>query len=224
MILLTLELSPPIRSVAVVATQPKVCVLSSVSDAGVKERRPLSLAAEALQVAATPRDRIEGIVIGLGPGSYTGIRSAIALAQGWELARQILVLGIGSAECIAAGAQQRGWFGRTTVAIDAQRNELYIAEYDITPTGFTLLKPLRLITVAEAKQVHDAKVIGPEVTRWFENGKTLVPEASVLGQLAAGRNDWCRADALEPIYLRPTSFVKAPPPRTIPAHANARAC
>ena len=46
----------------------------------------LGMAAEALQAAQLERGQVECLAIGIGPGSYTGIRCAIALTQGWQLA------------------------------------------------------------------------------------------------------------------------------------------
>jgi len=63
------------------------------------------------------------IAVGLGPGSYTGVRAAIALAQGWQLAREIKLLGVSSVEAIAVQAQAEKIFGRVNVVMDAQRNE-----------------------------------------------------------------------------------------------------
>ncbi len=44
----------------------------------------------------------------------------------------------------------------------------------------------------------------------------VFPRAATLGQLAAGRADFVSGEKLEPIYLRETKFVKAPPPRVLP--------
>ena len=76
------------------------------------------------------------IAVGLGPGSYTGIRVAISMAQGWQLARGVKLLGVSSAECLAAQAQAEKIFGRVNVVIDAQRNEFYLATYEISPRGW----------------------------------------------------------------------------------------
>jgi len=62
---------------------------------------------------------------------------------------------------------------------------------------------------ADAKEI----LIGPEVTRWFPDGRMVFPRAAMLGQLALNRNDFDAGDKLEPIYLRETNFVKAPPGR-----------
>jgi tRNA threonylcarbamoyladenosine biosynthesis protein TsaB len=158
------------------------------------------------------------VVAALGPGSYTGIRSAIALAQGWQLAMGAKLLGVSSVECIAAQAQAEKILGRVNVAIDAQRNELYLASYEISSSTWKEIQPLRLVTPAEAKAQMLARgiMIGPEVTQWFPDGRVIFPRATMLGQLAAVRRDFVSGEQLEPIYLRATCFVKAPPARNLP--------
>jgi len=44
-----------------------------------------------------------------------------------------------------------------------------------------------------------------------------LPTAAMLARLAAERSDFIAGEKLEPIYLRETSFVKAPPPRIVVA-------
>ena len=55
------------------------------------------------------------------------------------------------------------------------------------------------------------------MTHWFPTGRVLFPRAATLGQLARDRTDFVAGERMEPIYLRETRFVKAPPPRTLPA-------
>ena len=127
-------------------------------------------------------------------------------------------LGISSVECLAAQAQAEGISGRIQIVINAQRNEVYLAGYDLTPQTRRELEPLRLGTLAEAQARQQAGVtfIGPEVTKWFPTGRVLFPRAATLGQLARDRTDFVPGERMEPIYLRETRFVKAPPPRIIP--------
>ena len=99
---------------------------------GARSTNPLGLVEEALRQAQFDRAQIECLVIGLGPGSYNGIRLAIALAQGWQLARPVKLLGFSGAECLAAEAQAEGILGRVHVVIDAQRGEFYLAGYDLS--------------------------------------------------------------------------------------------
>lgn len=176
---------------------------------------PLAMAETALHEAGLEREQIECVAIGLGPGSYTGIRSAIALAQGWHLAKKVRLVGVSSVDCIVAEAADQGLEGRVAVVIDAQRNEFYLADYELWDGKAKELQPLRLASPGEAQACATAGdlIIGPEVTRWFPAGRIVLPRAIRLAHLAAGREDSTAPADLEPIYLRITTFVKAPPPR-----------
>jgi tRNA threonylcarbamoyladenosine biosynthesis protein TsaB len=161
------------------------------------------------------REQVDVLAVGLGPGSYTGIRAAISLAQGWQLARGVKLLGVNSAEAIAAQARAEKILGRVNVVIDAQRNEFYLAAYEVSPDGWREISPLTILTKAEVQSQVDAGeiLIGPEVTRWFPGGRVIFPRAAALAELAAGRSDFTPGEKLEPIYLRETNFVKAPAAR-----------
>ncbi len=213
--ILALEFSSDQRSAAVVVDG---LLRGRAQETGTREGRPLGLIAAALSAAALEREDIECLAVGLGPGSYAGIRSAIALAQGWQLARGAKILGISSVECLAAQAQAEKIFGRVNVVSDAQRNEFYLASYDASAAGYREAVPLRLATREEVLALAQAGeiVLGPEVEKWFAAGRVLFPDAAMLGQMAAQRRDYLPGERLEPIYLRETRFVKAPPPRIIP--------
>jgi tRNA threonylcarbamoyl adenosine modification protein YeaZ len=215
--ILALEFSSPQRSAAVVeggGGAPPHC-LGEAIETGTRGTNALRLVEDALRQAQMDRCRIEALAIGLGPGSYNGIRLAIALAQGWQLARPVKLFGVSSAECIAAQAQIEGIGGRIDVVIDAQREEIYLAGYDVSGRQPVEIEPLRLAAVAdgEARRQRGNVLIGPEISTWFPGSRVVYPRAAVLGQLASGRTESVPAQGLEPIYLRETRFVKAPPPR-----------
>jgi tRNA threonylcarbamoyl adenosine modification protein YeaZ len=218
--ILSLEFSSPQRSAAVTQAQPgaKPLALGEAAETGERSSNSLGLVEEALRQAQLDRMQIECLAIGLGPGSYTGIRLAIALAQGWQLARPVNILGISTAECLAAQAQAEGIFGRVEVVIDAQRNEFYLAAYDVSPLEWRAIEPLHLATLAEVQDRQQAGgvLIGPEVTKWFPGSRGLLPRAATLGRLAQNRTDYVAGEHIEPIYLRETRFVKAPPLRVLP--------
>jgi tRNA threonylcarbamoyl adenosine modification protein YeaZ len=209
--ILALEFSSPQRSVAVTQRDEFHESLSG-------SNAPLTMIEDTLREAKLEREQIECLAVGLGPGSYTGIRAAISIAQGWQLAREVKIIGISSAECIAAQAQADGATGRVHVIIDAQREELYLATYELTRESVREIEPLKIVTVAEAQRRAEAGgiLIGPEVSRWFESGKVVFPRAATLGRLALNRTGFIAGEKLEPIYLRETTFVKAPPPRIMP--------
>jgi len=219
--ILALEFSSPQRSVAVVQqrTDAEPLALGEAIETGARSTNALGLVEAALRQAQLDRTQIECLVVGLGPGSYNGIRLAIALAQGWQLARPVKLLGISTAECLAAEAQAEGIFGGVQVVIDAQRGEFYLAGYDLSAEMSREIEPLRLATLPEVQACHQAGgiIIGPEVTNWFPGSRVLLPRAATLGRLVQGRTEFVPGEKLEPIYLRATQFVKAPPPRIVPS-------
>jgi tRNA threonylcarbamoyl adenosine modification protein YeaZ len=216
--ILAIEFSSDQRSVAVVADGQ---VKGAASESAGRATHALTLVGEALTHAGLEREDIQCLAIGLGPGSYAGIRAAIALAQGWQLAlgeAAVKLIGISSAECLAAEAQAKGWFGQINVAIDAQRGELYLAGYDVSAAAFRETRPLKLASLDEVRSLGAAgeTIVGPDATRWVPSGRILFPTADMLGLLAVGRTGFTPGNQMEPIYLRETTFVKAPPPRALP--------
>jgi tRNA threonylcarbamoyladenosine biosynthesis protein TsaB len=222
MMILAVDFSSPRRSMALCTHRSSggtLEVLGTVSDDGSKASRPLPLLQGLLAQTGAKRELIEAVVVGLGPGSYTGIRSAIALAQGWQLARSIKTCGVSSVETLALQAQRRGWFGQVSIVIDAQRHEFYLATYAITPERRQLLEPLRLVDLPalHSRAAQPGSIlIGPEVTKWIAQGRVLFPEAETLAQLADPETQGVPVENLEPIYLREIAFVKAPTPRELP--------
>ena len=77
------------------------------------------LVAEALKIGAPPQQ----VVVGMGPGPFTGLRVGISFAHTFGLARSIPVVGICSLDAIAIDKAEY------TVAIDARRKEIYWARY-----------------------------------------------------------------------------------------------
>ena len=77
------------------------------------------LVAEALKVSAPPKQ----VVVGMGPGPFTGLRVGISFAHTFGLARNIPVVGVCSLDAIAIDQNEY------TVAIDARRKEIYWARY-----------------------------------------------------------------------------------------------
>ena len=166
---------------------------------------------DALTQSKTERADINLIAVGIGPGSYTGIRSAIAVAQGWQLAREIQLCAISSAEVLAATAHSNGRRGKTHFIIDAQRNEFYHCTWELTDDEQTEITPLSIINVAKAAELES---YGPDPIG-FPSCEPLYPNGTVLAQLADKQNNFIAGCDIEPIYLRQTDFTKAPPPRQL---------
>jgi tRNA threonylcarbamoyladenosine biosynthesis protein TsaB len=206
MTILALEFSSAQRSVALARGG---VLLAEASETGGRGTEAFALIEKILAPAKIAREEIQAIAVGLGPGSYTGIRAAIAVAQGWQLARGIKLLGISSVEALAAEAQARKIFGRVNVVVDAQRGEFYRARWEISAASRIEISPLKIVAAAEMAALANAGEIcvGPDAAT------VLWPRAARLAELAAGRTDFVAGESLQPIYLRETSFVKAAPGR-----------
>jgi tRNA threonylcarbamoyl adenosine modification protein YeaZ len=188
-----------------------------IETSGGRTMQPFQMIEAALRQANLERTAIECLVVGLGPGSYNGIRAGIAVAQGWQLAAPVKLLGVSSALALATQAHEAGQRGRIDVVIDAQRGEWYLSVWELDEAGAHEVEPLRIVSAAEvqARAANGGAVLGPEATRVVPSAQLMYPRAATLARLAVTRTDFVPGEALEPIYLRETTFVKAPPPRVV---------
>ncbi len=217
---LAFEFSSSQRSVALAQFRggAQECDVIEVVETGALSTRPIGMIEEVLRQGHLEREQIECVAVGLGPGSYTGIRTAIALAQGWQLGLGIKLAGVSSAECIAAQACAEGATGRAQVIIDAQRQEFYRAAYELSPFGHREREPLRLATRAEVQERSGAGelLVGPDLGAWLPESRAVFPRAAIVARLAFAQSRFVPGQNLEPIYLRETAFIKAPPARRLP--------
>jgi tRNA threonylcarbamoyladenosine biosynthesis protein TsaB len=208
--ILALEFSSDERSVAV--TSDSGATLAFVSERDFRGVTSMALLDRAIASAATSRSEIAVIAVGLGPGSYTGIRSAIAIAKGWQLGREVKIAGISTMLCLAEEARLQGIRGEVSIIVDAQRTELYLARYEITETAANEMEPLR---IAPVSYIREGIVVGPEASKLVTGAKDLVPRAETLARMALASGKFVPGEDLEPIYLRQTTFVKAAATRQI---------
>ncbi|MGA1237820.1 MAG: tRNA (adenosine(37)-N6)-threonylcarbamoyltransferase complex dimerization subunit type 1 TsaB [Limisphaerales bacterium] len=213
--ILALEFSTPHRSVAFIEDGRVMCREEETPDSPGPNNLILKLLSQA---NAKPSD-IQAIAVGIGPGSYTGIRVAIAIAQGWELAHSTKLLPVRSVDCLAWSSWLEGPLGTVATIVDAQRGDFYAARFQINHEGVRPAEPLA---------IHPAT----SIQEWVEQGTTLIgsdlpnapwpvhprrADAGMLGVLASDQTNFTPGCDLQPVYLRETQFVKAPPPRPIPS-------
>lgn len=215
MTILAVEFSSDQRSVAIARGST---VLSRAEETGGRTAHAFALIERALAEAKLEREAIDCIAVGLGPGSYAGIRAGIALAQGWQMATGVRLLGISTVEAMAAQAAAMEMTGRITLAIDAQRNEFYAATYQLDSGSFQLINPLRVTSLdaVKASAADSRLIVWPELHGRFPGSEVMPPDASSLCRLAATRTDFIPGSELAPIYLREANFIKAAPARVIP--------
>ena len=68
---------------------------------------------------------VDEVVVGMGPGPFTGLRVGIAFAQSFALARELPVRGVCSLDGIAAQINEKDFI----ITVDARRKEVYWARY-----------------------------------------------------------------------------------------------
>lgn len=215
--LLALEFSTVRRSLALIerTTEDDVRVCGELESDGGRSAPVFALIDELLERAGWRRRDVEGLLVGLGPGSHAGVRSALAIAQGWQLARSIRVAGVRSIDALAIAASERVSAGSPFgVVVDAQRGEFYFAEHEAGAVPVEL-SDLRIISrdhLREASQ-RGLALFGPDLDLEDVSVECLHPRAVDLARRPGGV-DWCEANALNPVHLRRVEFVKAPPPRT----------
>ena len=126
---LALDTSTPCPSVAVVAGAD-VLATHDLGAAPGGGRRVLEAVDEALRIAEVPAADLRRIVVGVGPGGFTGIRIGIATALGLGQACGAEVVGASSLEALASGIDEiRPGAEVLAPVIDARRGEVFAALY-----------------------------------------------------------------------------------------------
>jgi tRNA threonylcarbamoyl adenosine modification protein YeaZ len=130
--------------------------------------------------------RAESILVGVGPGSFTGIRVAIAAAHGLAIGWDAQLSGMSSLALLAAGAETDGEVG---VAVIGGHGELFVQQFDATTSEpISDLRNLRpeeaaqfitadLVIGSGARQLVDARESGEAHVAWPEaaNALTIPP-------------------------------------------------
>ena len=99
-------------------------------------------------IAALPEGgRSDEILVGCGPGSFTGVRIAIAAARGLALGWGVPVHGVSSLALVAAGQNEPA----LTVAVEGGHGEIFVQDFMRTP--FYQAGPMRSLTPEAAAQI-----------------------------------------------------------------------
>lgn len=191
MITLAIDTSTPRGSVAVFAFGDVIFEESFTSD-----RSHSCVLFECLKRARQSSHHIEQIAIGLGPGSYAGVRIAIAAALGFDLSLGARLVGLPSVIGLDTGAHEYLAIG------DARRDTFYFTRVH----EHVCVDGPRLLTEHELRELIDTFPTQPcfasEPLATFPSAQVASPSAAVLARLAAAGTGIVATGDLEPIYLR----------------------
>ena len=175
----------------------------------------LPWAEQLLDEAGIARSQLDGIAVGRGPGAFTGVRLAIALAQGIAMALDKPVVAVST---LAALAMQSAG-ERTLAAIDARMGEIYIGAFERDgdaqlPTSVeTVMRPDAVLVpegdswvgVGTGFAAADGALVNYLGDRLSSMDAAALPHAADVARLAAAaflRGEAVAADRIEPAYLR----------------------
>ena len=184
-------------------------------------QRILPLVQELLQAQQLELNALDVLAFGRGPGSFTGVRIGIGIAQGLALGANLPMIGVSSLATMAQGAWRSTGATRVLAAIDARMGELYWAEYQRDEYGAWHGADTEAVLKPEAAQARIASLDG----EWATVGtgwqaypellsaagaqviatEVLLPAAEDMLPLALSA--WQRGEAVavenaEPVYLR----------------------
>ncbi|WMC12186.1 tRNA (adenosine(37)-N6)-threonylcarbamoyltransferase complex dimerization subunit type 1 TsaB [Oceanimonas pelagia] len=176
----------------------------------------LPMVEELLAEAGVPLSRLDGLAFGRGPGSFTGVRITLGVAQGLAFGADLPLVGVSNLQALAQGAHRHTGCDTVLATIDARMGEIYAG-------GFTLEQGVMVERAAEAvlppaeflagagglwqQGAGSGFVTYPELTGCvqalceavpFPDARDMLPAA--LRDLAAGLGV-SAADA-RPVYLR----------------------
>lgn len=169
-----------------------------------------------LKKAKLPVHKLDLLTLGLGPGSFTGLRIACTIAKAISFAHNIPLIGLSSFWAIA---EEYSFSKDAVIIFDAKKNLIYGAVYAKLNNRLLRKIPERLIGLDEflKKYCNNSAVFIGESIRFKKEilrikpkaiivDKEIYPKAKFLIKKAeemAKKKKFTSIDKLEPLYLHP---------------------
>ncbi len=172
-----------------------------------------------MQDAGWKPGQVEGVIVSLGPGSYTGLRVGLMSAKALAYATGCPLIAVETLACVARQAPAE--IGLLDVIADAQRGNLYVQTF-VRDMPSQKLRPASNLTVESissflARRQPSSRTSGPAlaaIPKLQQDVGSLAPPESWVPGLEAllqegleteKRFSSAEAMRLEPLYLRPSS-------------------
>lgn len=198
-------------------------------------KKILPMVDEVLQEAGIQLEQLDALAFGRGPGSFTGVRIGIGIAQGLAFGADLPMIGVSTLAAMAQAAYRQYGASYVATAIDARMNEVYWARYARQEDGAWQAIDQECV-IAPAILVEHIASLGQDEHCWsmvgtgwqayssaldtlsIETDKTdiLYPQAQdmvVLAQQAWKQGLQVPVEQAEPCYLRDTVAWKKLPGR-----------
>ncbi|WP_426360066.1 tRNA (adenosine(37)-N6)-threonylcarbamoyltransferase complex dimerization subunit type 1 TsaB [Pseudocolwellia sp. HL-MZ19] len=197
--------------------------------------RLLPMIDDLLKAADCTLSKLDGIIFGQGPGSFTGVRIGIGVTQGLAFSASLPVVGVSTLQTMAQQAFIEHGQTRVVSAIDARMSEVYTGYYEADSNKVMQPKTAQRVLAPELVKQHyidnanlDFTVLPYGVGTGWEAYKNdldelkanagepeiLFPHAQAMlfiGQLAFEQNKGVEAEHAQPVYVRDTvSWKKLP--------------
>ncbi|MGO2321347.1 tRNA (adenosine(37)-N6)-threonylcarbamoyltransferase complex dimerization subunit type 1 TsaB [Vibrio casei] len=189
-------------------------------------KKILPMVDEVLKEAGISLHDLDALAFGRGPGSFTGVRIGIGIAQGLSFGAELPMIGISTLAAMAQACYRVNQSGQVVTAIDARMSEIYWAQYIRQDDGgwFTLLmSDSQGECVIPPQELVDNVLTSEGLwvqagTGWaayhetlshlplnMQSSDILYPEAqdiAVLAQLEWNKGNTVNAEQASPTYLR----------------------
>ncbi|MEH8139535.1 tRNA (adenosine(37)-N6)-threonylcarbamoyltransferase complex dimerization subunit type 1 TsaB [Aeromonas veronii] len=183
-------------------------------------RKILPMVQAVLEDAGISLSDLDAIAFGRGPGSFTGVRIGISVAQGLAFGAGVPLIGISTLAAMAQGAYRLDGTEQVLTAIDARMNEVYFGRYELIDGRMQLVgdevvsDPVALVDV-RGKLAGRVTCVGTGFETYGETLSGLADELAVSqvrfpaaeDMLPLARAAWLAGEAVPveqatPVYLR----------------------